>query len=265
MRIALVQSSYVPDMETNLSNALLSMEEAITKGTDVICFPELQLSPFFPQYPDCDMSRYAIPINHAFIKKIRDKCLDLGLVAVPNFYLQEGEKRFDASPVINSNGKILGVSKMVHIGQLPQFYEKDYYTPSDSGFHVYNTSVGKIGIVICFDRHFPESIRTCSLKGAQLIIIPTANTKAEPLDMFEWELRVQAYQNGVFIAMCNRVGIEGDMHFCGESIVVNPDGDVITKADDTEQILFADLNFSEVEQAREKRPYLKLRRPEMYE
>ena len=75
-------------------------------------------------------------------------------------------------------------------------------TPSEDGFKVFDTPFGKVGIVICFDRHLPESIRTCTLKGAQLIIIPTANTLAEPLEMFEWELRVQAFQNNVFVAMC---------------------------------------------------------------
>ena len=89
---------------------------------------------------------------------------------------------------------------------------------------------GKVGIAICFDRHLPESIRTCTRKGAQLIIIPTANTLAEPLEMFEWELRVQAFQNNVFAAMCNRVGREDKMYSCGQSLIVSPDGDILFKA-----------------------------------
>ena len=99
---------------------------------------------------------------------------------------------------------------------------------------------------------------------AQLIIIPTANTKGEPLEKFEWELRIPAMQNSVFIAMCNRVGVEHDMHFCGESIVVDPNGDVLAKADDTEQILYADIDFGVIHKGRQARPYLELRRPELY-
>ena len=110
---------------------------------------------------------------------------------------------------------------MVHIAQAEQFYEQDYYTPSDEGFKVFDTEFGKIGIVVCFDRHYPESIRTEVLRGADLILIPTVNTKAEPSLMFEWELRVQAFQNSVILAMCNRVGPEGNMCFSGESIVVD--------------------------------------------
>ena len=153
---------------------------------------------------------------------------------------------------------------MVHIVQAPCFYEQDYYTPSDTGFLVHETAAGRIGVVVCFDRHIPESIRTCVLRGAQLIIIPTANTRDEPLEMFEWELRVPAMQNGVFIAMCNRVGIEEQMDFCGESIVVGPDGDVIAKAGNGEMILYADLDLDRVEESRRARPYLALRRPEHY-
>ena len=97
---------------------------------------------------------------------------------------------------------------MEHIAQNKNFYEQDYYTLAKDGFKVFSTPFGKTGIVICFDRHLPENIRTCALKGADLVIVPTANTKAEPMELFEWEIRVQAMQNQVFIAMCNRVGME---------------------------------------------------------
>jgi predicted amidohydrolase len=241
------------------------MEEAASHGAQLVCFPEVQLSPFFPQYRDRDASKYAIPINHEIVKKIQEKCCELNLVGFPNIYLQEGEKRFDASPVIDSDGSLLGISKMVHIVQISCFYEQDYYTPSDTGFQVYSTALGKIGVVICYDRHFPESIRSCTLKGAQLIIIPTANTRGEPLEMFEWELRISAMQNGIFIAMCNRVGLEGKMDFCGESMVVDPNGDVVVKAEDTEQILYADIDFGMINEARKNHPFLELRRPGKYE
>lgn len=156
------------------------------------------------------------------------------------------------------------MAKMVHIAQAKQFYEQDYYTPSDDGFKVFDTPFGKIGIVICYDRHLPESIRTCVLKGADLILIPTANTKAEPMEMFAWEIRVQAMQNQVFIAMCNRVGTEDAMDFAGESLVVHPSGDILAKAGDREQLLTCEINLQEAREWREKVPYLGTRRPEWY-
>lgn len=153
---------------------------------------------------------------------------------------------------------------MVHIAQAKQFYEQDYYTPSDDGFKVFDTPWGKVGIVICYDRHLPESIRTCTLKGADLILIPTANTKAEPMELFEWEIRVQAMQNQVFIAMCNRVGTEGAMEFAGESLVVSPKGDVLVKADDQEQLVYCDIHLPDAAALRKQVPYLSTRRPEWY-
>ena len=153
---------------------------------------------------------------------------------------------------------------MVHIAQAPNFYEQDYYTPSEEGFQVFDTPFGKIGIVICYDRHLPESIRTTTLKGADLIIIPTANTKDEPMEMFEWEIRVQAMQNQVFIAMCNRVGKEDHMDFAGESLLVDPNGDIIFKADDRQQLIECEIDLSKAGKLRKSKPYFSTRRPECY-
>lgn len=185
-------------------------------------------------------------------------------MAVPNLYLSENGRNYDASLLIDKNGMILGIQKMVHVAQAKLFYEQDYYTPTDDGFHVFRTEYGNIGIVVCFDRHYPESIRTEALQGADLILIPTVNTKAEPSEMFEWALRVQAFQNSVILAMCNRTGVEGDMHFSGESIAIDPDGAVLAKADDTEQIMYVDVDLSEAGRVRAGRPYTQLRRPEFY-
>ena len=109
---------------------------------------------------------------------------------------------------------------------------------------------------------FPNGV---AKKGADLIIVPTANTKAEPMEMFEWEMRVQAMQNQVFIAMCNRVGTEDKMQFAGESIVIDPRGKVLAKADDREQLLVCDIDLQEVKKVRSSLDYLSLRRPEQYE
>ena len=183
----------------------------------------------------------------------------------PNVYLESEGARYDTSLWISPEGKIRDTAKMVHIAQNENFYEQDYYTLAEDGFKVFATPFGKIGIVICFDRHMPESIRTCAKKGADLIIVPTANTKAEPMEMFEWEMRVQAMQNQVFIAMCNRVGTEDKMQFAGESIVIDPRGKVLAKADDREQLLVCDIDLQEVKKVRSSLDYLSLRRPEQYE
>ncbi len=264
IKIALVQMSMSKNIQENTEKAFKYIEEAAKNGANLVCFPELQFYRFFPQYSKLDVNNCALDIDCDVLQKIQEKCKKLNIAVVPNFYLEQDGNRYDASPFIDRDGKILGISKMVHIVQADQFFEQDYYTPSEEGFKVYDTSIGKIGIVICFDRHYPESIRSCALQNADLIIIPTANTKDEPLEMFEWELRIPANQNSVFIAMCNRVGLEENMDFAGESIVVNPDGKVLAKANDKEQILYCNISMKESKENRNKKPYFDLRRPDKY-
>ena len=264
MRLAMVQMSNSGSVEKNLEKSLHAIAEAAEKGADLVLFPEVQLTEFFPQYPGMDMSRYAVSIEDEIVKKFCDACKKYQIMAVPNLYLREAKGTFDASILIDRSGNVTGIQKMVHVAQAEQFYEQDYYTPSDDGFHVFDTEFGKIGIVVCFDRHYPESIRTESLQGADLILIPTVNTKAEPSEMFEWEVRVQAFQNSVAIAMCNRVGVEGEMDFAGESMAVDANGELLLKADDTEQIVYVDMDLEKSREVRAKRPYTQLRREEFY-
>lgn len=269
-KIALIQMAMSEDMDTNLNTALSRMTEAAENGANIVVFPEIMLSPFFPQYKKQDAqdaqdaSAYLLDITHPAVKKLQDASRELGIVSVPNIYLSENGKQFDASVVINHEGKILGISKMVHIVQMHQFYEQDYYSPSDTGFQVFETDFGKIGVVVCFDRHFPESVRSCALQGADLIVIPTVNCFGEALDLFEAEMRVAAYQNGVYVALCNRVGKEGEMDFNGESIIVDPNGTVIAKAGTHTEVLYAEMDFQLKQETQDKRPFLKLRRPGAY-
>jgi predicted amidohydrolase len=264
MKIAMAQMKISENQSENLEKSLKMIETAAGEGAKLICFPELQLSRFFPQYAGLDVSEHILSIEDEIILKMREKCKECGIMAVPNIYLEENEKYYDTSILISNDGEVVGTSKMVHIMQCPQFYEQDYYDPSDTGFRVFDTPFGKIGIIVCFDRHIPESFRLCALQGAELIIIPTANTKNEPLEKFEWELRIPAMQNNVFVAMCNRVGKEGEMDFAGQSIVVDPNGDVVVKAGDNEQIVYADIDLEMIGKAREMRPFISLRRPEVY-
>ena len=225
MKIAMAQMRMSADMTANLNQTLKCIEEAAAQGADLILFPEIQLSPFFPKHPGQDASRYCMTMDSPYLRAVQDACAAHRIFASPNFYMALDGGRYDTSFLIDDTGAILGTQKMVHIAQCPGFYEQDYYTPSDDGFQVFETKLGKIGIVVCFDRHYPESIRTEALKGAELILIPTANNISEPDELFQWEIKVQAFQNSVYAAMCNRVGTEDDMTFSGRSIVAGPDGE----------------------------------------
>ena len=175
MKLAMAQMRMSTFADENLAQTLRFMERAGSAGADLIFFPEVQLSPFFPQYEKADAERWAMSADGPEITAIRDACRKFRIHASPNVYLKQGEKRYDASLMIDPDSEILGISKMVHIAQAKFFYEQDYYTPSDDGFKVYDTPFGKIGIVICFDRHLPDGIRSCAKQGAELVIIPTAN------------------------------------------------------------------------------------------
>lgn len=265
IRIALAQMQLSSDMDENFLKTEKLMKDASTKGVELICFPEVQLTPFFAQYHNRDVKSYTIDMKSRYITKICSLCKELKLYASPNFYVEENGKRYDMSLLIDDEGKIIGKQKMVHIAQCKHFYEQDYYTPSEEGFHVFNTRLGKIGIVVCFDRHYPESIRTEVLRGAELIIIPTANTKEEPSELFQWEIKIQAFQNNVNIAMCNRVGREGEMEFSGESIVSNYNGVCLALAGDKEELLITEVNLAEASKIRTLKPYTSLRRKELYD
>ncbi len=265
MKLAMFQMSNAGSVEDNLKKSIQAMETAAAEGADLILFPEVQLTEFFPQYSGLDVSGYGVTLDSEIVQTFADACKRCHIMAVPNLYLQKDGNYYDASLLIDRQGELIGVQEMVHVAYARNFYESDYYTPSPEGFQVFETEFGNIGIVVCFDRHYPESVRTEALKGADLILVPTVNTLQEPMEMFEQEIRVQAFQNSVYIAMANRVGTEGKMDFAGESIVVDPEGNTIVKADDTEQIVYMDLgDIRYAREVRNRKPYTSLRRTEMY-
>ena len=265
MKIALCQMQMSQSMEQNRQKALEQIARAAEAGARLIVFPEVQLTPFFPQYEGRDASGYSVPWGSPVIRQFCDACRDNGIFASPNFYIEKDGKRYDMSLLIDDRGVLLGEQKMVHIAQAACFYEQDYYTPSEEGFRVFDTAIGKIGMVVCFDRHYPESIRTSALKGAELVLVPTANTKDEPSELFQWEVKIQAFQNSAYVAMCNRVGREDRMDFCGESIVADYNGDTVALAGNEETLLFAEVDLPAAAAARQRKPYTSLRRPELYE
>ncbi len=264
MKIALCQMKMSEYESKNIIKSLEYIKKASENNVDIIIFPELQLTKFFPQYKGLDVKGKSTVLNGKILDSFCDVCAKYKIAAVPNLYLRDDDKYYDASFLIDKKGNICGCQKMVHIAMAENFYEQDYYCPSDEGFKVFETELGKIGIVVCFDRHYPESIRTEVLMGADLILIPTANTKAEPLEMFEWEVRVQAFQNSVAIAMCNRVGKEDNMCFAGQSIITDAKGTVIVKADDSEGLFYGEIDLAESRKIRGQKPYTNLRTPKFY-
>src|SRR5271168_4990410 len=135
---------------------------------------------------------------------------------------------------------------MIHITDYPNFHEQDYYTPGNTGAPVYGTRAGRIGVAICYDRHFPEYMRAMALAGADLVLVPQAGTVGEwPEGLYEAEMCVAAFQNGYYVALCNRVGADGPLTFGGESFICTPEGTIIARAPQAEDhILVADMDLS---------------------
>ncbi len=259
MKIALVQHAAPRDVGEGLARALDAIDAAAMAGARLVAFPELQLGTFFPQHSGLDVSARLQGLDGEVANALSAAARSHGVVLVPNFYLGETGGCFDASPVYDSDGALRGVAKMVHVVDAPGFHEQDYYTPSAEGFRTFDTGVGRVGVVVCFDRHYPESIRRCALDGAWLVVIPTANTTAEPLELFEWEMRVAAYQSGLYVALCNRVGQEDVLTFAGLSLVAGPNGECVARAGAGEELLLAEIDPDRVVEARRERPYLALR------
>jgi N-carbamoylputrescine amidase len=267
LRIALVQQPATSDLATNLERGLDAARRAAADGAKVVCFAELAFSPFYPQNPSSGdpvelAEEIPGPITEAFSVLARE----LEIVVILNLFERDGERTYDSSPVIDVDGRLLGVTRMVHITDYQCFHEQDYYHPGESGAPVYDTAVGKLGVAICYDRHYPEYMRTLALGGAEVVFIPQAGAAGEwPEGLFEAELRVAAFQNGYFTALCNRVGAEAKLTFAGESFVCDPAGRVVARAGlGTEETLICNLELDEVGGSHARRLFLRDRRPELY-
>ena len=269
MRIALAQLSAGPDRAANLARALDAMGDAKRAGADLIAFPEVILDRFFPQVPDDRKAlELAEPVPGPTTERIAEWARELGLVTVFNLYELDPAtgRRFDSSPVFDADGRLLGVTRMIHITDYEGFHEQSYYFPGDQGVPVYDTRAGKIGVAICYDRHYPEVMRALGVAGAELVVIPQAGTVGEwPEGLYEAEVRTAAFQNGYFVALSNRVGVEGKLCFSGESFAVDPEGRVLARGKSLEEdLVLTDLDLAACATSTARRLFWRHRRPELY-
>jgi len=265
MKVALAQVSDEKSFDKNLEKSLYYAELAGKMDVDVLCFPEMQFTKFFPS---CCCERQVFQLGEGIpgpiVQLFQKKAKDYGMVIVLNFIERLIGEFYNSSPLINSNGKLMGVSRLVHTPQIEGYYAQTYFTPGCGDFLVYQTAKGRIGILISFDRHFPEASRALALQDAELVLIPGFLTNEQSISVYHAELQAMAYQNGYFVGMCNRVGKEGDISFIGRSLIVNPEGQIIAEASDEEGLLITEIDLDEVKRERLRSPYLKLRRPDEY-
>jgi predicted amidohydrolase len=267
VKIALIQQHARPDKTENVTRGLAAIDLAAAQGANLAVFAELAFERFYPQQPaGADPLRLAEPVPGPVTDAFAARARRHGMVIVLNLYERDGRHAYDCSPVIDADGRLLGRTRMIHITEYACFHEQGYYTPGDTGAPVYDTKAGRIGVAICYDRHYPEYMRALAVAGADLVVVPQAGAVGEwPDGLYEAEMQVASFQNGYYTALCNRVGAEECLTFSGESFVCAPDGRVIARAAAGEDaILYADLDLAETGRSHARRLFLRDRRPDLY-
>ncbi len=274
VKVALIQMSVSDDPDANLERALKLIDESARKGAQIVCLPELFRSRYFCQSEDADNFSLAETIPGKTTEMLSKTAKRNGVVLIAGIFEKRTRGLYhNSAVVIDADGSLLGTYRKMHIPDDPHFYEKFYFTPGDTGFKVYATKYGKIGVLICWDQWYPEAARIATLMGAQIIFYPTAigslpgEEKSAEGMRSAWETvqRGHGIANGVFIASVNRVGKEGTLDFWGSSFVSGPFGEVVAKAGATrDEIVMARCNLHEIDVVRHEWPFLRDRRIDAY-
>ena len=246
------------------------IEDAGKKGVQILSLQEIFFGPYFCAEQNIKWYGSAEPVPGPTTERLSEYAKKYRMVMVVPVY----EKAMDgvyynAAAVIDADGKYLGKMRKIHIPHTwPGFWEKFYFKPGNLGFPVFETAYAKIGIFICYDRHFPEGARILALKGADILFNPSATTAGKSRYLWELEQPAQAVANGVFIGAINRVGTEKPWEFgrfYGASYFVDPRGKIIAQAaEDKDELVVADIDLDEIREVRDGWQFFRDRRPEMY-
>jgi N-carbamoylputrescine amidase len=269
VRAALVQAVWTGDKESMIRHHEEQARLAAAEGAQVICFQELFYGPYFCQVQDTQFYEYAESVPGPTTERFAALAAELGLVTVLPVYEQEQPGvLYNTAAVIDADGTYLGKYRKHHIPHLPGFWEKFYFRPGNSGFPVFDTAVGKVGVYICYDRHFPEGWRALGLGGAQIVFNPSATSAGLSDYLWQLEQPAAAVANEYFIGAINRVGTEelGDDDFYGTSYFVGPRGQLVDGAGarDKGDLIIRDLDLSQIDEVRSTWAFYRDRRPDAY-
>ncbi len=272
--IGLIQTSVSENIAKNMRGTAEKIEEAAKKGAQIICLQELYRTRYFPQQENLDVKDLAESIPGESTKLFSELAKKHKIVIIaPLFEKAKNGKFYNSAVVIDSNGEVLGTYRKAHIPQDPYFYEKEYFSAGDTDYKVFQTSVARIGVLICYDQWFPEPARINALKGAEIIFYPTAigyvkdYTSADGDWHNAWKTvqRAHAIANGVHVAAVNRVGEEGELEFWGGSFVCDSFGKVVREASTTkEEVIVAQIDLGKNKKIQDGWGFLRNRRPDTY-
>jgi N-carbamoylputrescine amidase len=267
VRIALLQMNCSGKREENLARAEKMVREAASKKAQVLLLPEVFHELFF--ITDLNMRYFetAEEIPGPITAMVSNLARELGVVIVaPIYECVDRSVYYNSAAVIDADGKLLGVYRKNHIPLNTIFYEKLYFKPGNLGYPVFNTRFGKIGILICHDRHYPEGARALALNGAEIVLIPSATPdKSLSRKVWEKELCAHAIFNEYFVAGLNRTGVEGNYVYYGQSVIFDPSGEMMVQAGPDEEILVADCDLDIITQRRRAWQFYRDRRPDTYD
>jgi N-carbamoylputrescine amidase len=283
VRVGLVQQQVGPDPAANLEHTIAGIREAAGRGAQLVCLQELFNWYYFCQREDHDFFKLAEAIPGPTTARLSDVARELNVVIIASlFEKRAGGLYHNTAAVIDATGEYLGKYRKMHIPDDPQYYEKFYFTPGDLGFRVWDTRVGRLGVLVCWDQWYPEAARLTAMQGAEILIYPTAigwlpPEKAEYGERQQqaWETiqRSHAIANGCYVVSVNRVGHEvlpgsdaghPGIEFWGGSFVADPNGRVLVKGGSGEEVLTADCDLGQVDVVRTHWPFLRDRRIDAY-
>ena len=270
VRAAIVQAAWTGDQESMVEQHEKYVAEAAAAGTQVMCFQELFNGPYFCQVQEPEYYSYAEAIpDGPTTKRFQEIAAKHGMVLVLPMYEEEQPGfLYNTAAVIDADGSYLGKYRKTHIPQVKGFWEKFYFRPGNLGYPVFDTAVGRVGVYICYDRHFPEGWRALGLNGAQMVFNPSATSRGLSSYLWKLEQTASAAANMYFVGAINRVGIEplGENDFYGTSYFANPRGQFVEDpaSDQEEELVIRYLDLAMVDEIRALWAFYRDRRPDMY-
>ena len=279
-KVGLVQMSMTADPAANLAKAIARIKNAAQQGAVLVCLPELFRTLYIGQREDHALFDLAEPVPGPTSEAIGKVAKETGVVVIASLFERRAAGLYhNTAAVIDETGKIKGIYRKMHIPDDPAYYEKFYFTPGDLGFRAFDTKVGPIGTLVCWDQWYPEGARLTALQGANILFYPTAigwhpaekaKHGASQLDAWKTIQRSHAIANGCWVAAVNRVGLEKldgqgpGIEFWGHSFVCDPFGIMVAEAGEQEALIVAEVDVSRIEEVRRNWPFLRDRRTDAY-
>ena len=271
VRAAITQTTWTGDKESMLDKHEQFARDAKVQGAQVICFQELFYGPYFGITEDKKYYAYAEPADGPIVQRFAKLAKELELVMVLPIYEEDMPGvYYNTAVVVDSDGTILGKYRKHHIPHLDRFWEKFYFRPGNLGYPVFDTAVGKVGVYICYDRHFPEGWRALGLNGASIVFNPSATSRGLSEYIWRVEQPAAAVANMYYVGAINRVGIEadiGDDDFYGQSYFVDPEGKFVGDLGDAykPELIVRDLDMDKIKLVRDRWAFYRDRRPDSYD